>query len=97
MTHNRLIYDCPACGQGGLEIVRIKSSSPRDAIVCSECDRIWLTPEKVGLRNDETVEIALPRLGVEPSWLNLQRISKGVAWEQLDAHYQAILSTKGLA
>ena len=92
-----IVYDCPCCGQGGLEAVRIKSSPPVEAVVCVECDRVWLAPYKVGLQNDGQLEPALLGVGVDPSWSSLDRISQGGAWDRLDSDYQAVLQRKNLS
>lgn len=89
-----LVYDCPCCGQGGLESVRIKLTPPSDAIVCSECDRIWLAPNKVGIDNDMQLETVLLQLGLSDSWSNLECIASGVHWDSLDPVYQEILNRK---
>lgn len=94
MITSSLIYDCPSCGQGGLEVVRIKSSPPIEAVVCSECDRIWVAPRKIGVNNDDELEGALSQLGLSGTWSNLECIQQGVPWHRLDAGYQTILSSK---
>ena len=94
MIVSSLVYDCPCCGQGGLEVVLIKSNPPTEAIACSECDRIWVAPRKVGVNNDAELEIALPQLGLSGAWSNLECIHQGVPWDHLETGYQAILSSK---
>ncbi len=88
------VYACPCCGQGGLEVVRIKLSDAIEAVVCSECDRIWLAPDKVGLHNDAMLETTLSNPGLSASWSNLECIAQGVPWERIDPACQAILSSK---
>ena len=94
INNSSLIYDCPCCGQGGLELVRIKSSPPIIAIVCSECDRIWPEPRKVGVINDAELGSLLSHLGLSEDWSNLECLHPGVHWTQLDASYQSILNKK---
>jgi uncharacterized Zn finger protein len=89
-----LIYDCPCCGQGGLELVRIKSSPPVEAAICSECDRIWPAPHKVGVRNDAELGVTLSHLGLSENWSNIEHIHPGVFWDHLDASYQSTLKNK---
>lgn len=88
------VYDCPCCGQGGLEVVLIESDPPVEAVVCSECDRIWRSPRPVGLHNDEDFDAVLGELGVPQLWSSLSRRYKGVAWVRLDHEYQVILAGK---
>lgn len=92
-----IIYDCPNCGQGGLEFVRIKSNPPLMAVVCSECDRIWPEPHKVGLENDAELGDFLPQLGLTEDWSNLECIHPGVDWDSLDDGYQLIVKMKAMA
>lgn len=94
ISPSTLIYDCPCCGQGGLEIVRIKSNPPAEAIVCSECECIWIGQDKVGFHTEDRLESILSRFGLSASWTNLERIGQGVLWERLDPAYQSILSSK---
>ena len=89
-----IVYDCPCCGQGGLEEVRINSSPPTAAIACSECDRVWLAPHKVGLHNDAELDDVLAKLGLSNGWSNLERLHHGVPWDQLETGYQTILISK---
>lgn len=88
------VYDCPCCGQGGLEVVRIESSPPVEAVVCSECDSIWRSPRAVGLHNAEGLDAVLGELGVPQSWRSLTRRFQGVDWDRIDHEFQIILSGK---
>jgi hypothetical protein len=87
-----VIHECPRCGQGGLEAVRIRTSPPIEAVVCAECDTVWLAPRKVGFQFDGRVSEVLPGIGVEPSWSSFESISEGIPWERLDVNYQMLLT-----
>lgn len=89
-----LIYDCPCCGQGGLELVSIKTNPSIVAVACSECDRIWIPPCKVGVNNETDLEVVLSQLGLSGAWANIESIQQGVPWDHLDADYQTILMRK---
>jgi uncharacterized Zn finger protein len=97
MNTSSLVSDCPCCGQGGLEIVRIKSSPPTSAVVCAECDRIWTAPSKVGLQNEAELDDVLSKLGLSSTWSNLERLQQGVPWDYLEAGLQLILKRRGEA
>ena len=84
-----IVYDCPCCGQGGLELVRIMTSPPVEAVVCAECDRIWRSPRRVGIHNDEQLDGVCEELGIEPQWTNLESEGQGVPWERIDEEYRA--------
>lgn len=77
--------------------MRIKSCPPTTAVVCSECDRVWSAPRKVGLNNDAELEAVLLHAGLSGSWEDIECIHQGVFWDQLEADYQSILSRKHLA
>ena len=89
-----IVHACPGCGQGGLEIVRLRSRPPREAVVCAECDRIWLDSTKVGFQGDEQLMTALPEIGLSGDWSDLERLQVGVPWERLDEQYQAFLERR---
>ena len=86
------VYGCPCCGQGGLTLVRINTLPPVEAVVCSECDRIWVAPAKVGMTHDEVVGDVLPAMGLSPYWENFEIIGRGVPWDRLDVDFQNILA-----
>lgn len=91
MTDFPRLFDCPCCGQGGLELVRIKSSPPTVAVACSECDRTWVAPNKVGANDETELAVLLSQLGLTESWANLECIHQGIPWDSLDADYHSIL------
>jgi hypothetical protein len=64
------------------------------AVVCAECDRLWLDSEKVGIHNDEQLEDALNKIGMTADWSNLERVQHGVPWDKVDEEYQLILKKR---
>src|SRR5436305_2646039 len=46
-------YDCPVCGQGGLEPVYLLPFENRPFWICSECDALWDQAESPNLRRGE--------------------------------------------
>lgn len=85
------VFDCPYCGQGGLAEADILATPPVEAVVCQECDRVWLSPNLVGFDADGCVEEVLPRLGVPPNWNFIVRDDFGVPWHRIAPAYQQIL------
>ena len=88
---HELVYDCPACGQGGLELVCVKAGNEILAYVCSECDRIWLKPDKVSFGNSKKLKALLESMGLKGNWTSLERVTQGVPWEDIAPEYQEIL------
>lgn len=95
-TQDTIVYDCPCCGQGGLELARLKTAPASMVVVCAECDRIWLDTKRVGLHNDAELEDALNKIGVTGGWSELEIIQQGIPWASLDEQYQQILTHKHL-
>jgi uncharacterized Zn finger protein len=91
MNEGIIAYNCPSCGQGGLRQVKIGSEPPQEAVICAECDRVWLAPAKVSFVNNETVDTIFPSLGIEPTWEKVETISQGVPWDRLDKDFQSFL------
>ena len=94
MTDFPRLFDCPCCGQGGLELVRIKSSPPTVAVACSECDRTWVAPSKVSVNNDTELSVVLSKFGLTNTWESLERIHQGIHWDDLGTDFQSILFAK---
>jgi hypothetical protein len=88
---SRRVYLCPYCGQGGLKIVEIKTPSGIEAVVCSECDRIWVAPNKIGFHNGEQLDDVLAEHGLTGLWHPLDRIRAGAPLDRIGPDYLAIL------
>jgi hypothetical protein len=88
----KLVFDCPYCGQGGLAEADILATPRVKAVVCQECDRVWLSPKLVEFDADGCVEDVLPKLGGAPDWSHIVWDSFGVPWARIAPTYQQILT-----
>jgi hypothetical protein len=93
--NEELVYECPRCGQGGLAVADILVTPRAEAVVCSECDCIWLSPKLVGINNaDGSIESVLPRIGAPPDWSTITYDFDGIPWTRVAPDYQQILSMR---
>jgi hypothetical protein len=90
-----LVFECPYCGQGGLAEADILATPRVEAVVCQECDGVWLSPKLVGFDADGCVEDVLPKVGVPPNWSHIVWDAFGVPWGRIAPAYQEIIAREG--
>ena len=88
----KMVFACPYCGQGGLAAADILATPRVGAVVCQECDRVWLSPKLVGFDADGCVEDVLPNLGMPPDWSHIVWEDCGVPWSRIALAYQEIIA-----
>ena len=86
-----LVHACPFCGQGGLIEAVILATPRLSAIVCQECDTVWLSPKLVGFEDDGRVDEVLPALGIPPDWNYIEWKIFGIPWDRVAPAYQRII------
>jgi hypothetical protein len=90
--HPDTVFECPYCGQD-IYILRIKIDPPETAVMCCECERVWLEHEKVGPDGGDVIENvpAMRDVTLHQSDLHYIGIAHGVPWERIAPDYQRFL------
>lgn len=97
MSPEKLIYECPRCGQGALEVARLKSTPPVEVVACAECDSTWISPTKVGFSPEADLSELLERLGLEISPSSRLILREGVPAEMIAEEYRSFLAARDRA
>ncbi len=75
MVTKRAQVACPACGQGWVLLVRVKSTGVR-LLLCEECESTWLAEEDIGTDRVTNFVNYMQAHGDQGLWTEIEQLDE---------------------